>query len=189
MADDLKRVVVWRNMLLNGTDYCALWRIAEGWLFKGTVVGVLNDKRPMLANYAIYCDETWLTHRAQVERTIGNDVKALSLNVESRGVWRSSGRELREIHGCDDVDLAFTPATNTLPIRRLKLQVGSSESVVAAWVKFPDLTLQPLSQRYTRLARDTYRYESNTGFSAEIVVDDLGLVTAYPGGWECIAAL
>jgi len=36
---------------------------------------------------------------------------------------------------------------------------------------------------------DTYLYESNTGFSAEIVVDDLGLVTAYPGGWERIAAL
>ena len=69
------------------------------------------------------------------------------------------------------------------------LQVGSSESVIAAWVKFPELTIQPLSQRYTRLAKDTYRYESNTGFSAEIVVDDLGLVIAYPGGWERIAAL
>ena len=91
--------------------------------------------------------------------------------------------------GCHDVDLALTPATNTLPIRRLNLQVGSSESVVAAWVKFPDLTVQPLSQRYTRMTKDTYRYESNTGFSAEIVVDDLGLVASYPGGWERIASL
>jgi hypothetical protein len=40
-----------------------------------------------------------------------------------------------------------------------------------------------------RLAQNTYRYASNTGFSAEIVVDDLGLVTAYPGGWERIAML
>jgi hypothetical protein len=36
---------------------------------------------------------------------------------------------------------------------------------------------QPLSQRYTRLTNNSYRYESNTGFTAEIVVDDLGLVT------------
>ena len=76
----------------------------------------------------------------------------------------------------------MTPATNTLAIRRLNIQVGSSASIIAAWVKFPDLTVEPLSQRYTRLGKDTYRYARNTGFSSEIVVDDLGLVTAYPGG-------
>jgi hypothetical protein len=96
---------------------------------------------------------------------------------------------LRGVHGCNDVDLSVTPATNTLPIRRLDLPIGKSESVIAAWVKFPELAVQPLSQRYTRLAKNTYRYESETGFSAEIGVDDLGLVTAYPGDWERIAAL
>ncbi len=189
MVDDLKRVVVWKNLLFNGTDYCALWHTAEGWLLKGTGVGVLEDQRPMLVNYKIYCRENWLTHRVQVERTIGAEVRTLSLSVESRGVWHSSGQELRDVHGCDDIDLAVTPATNTLPIQRLKLQVGHRESVVAAWVKFPDLTVEPLSQRYTRLTKDTYRYESNTGFSAEIVVDDLALVTAYPGGWKRIGTL
>jgi uncharacterized protein len=189
MADDLKRVVVWKNLLLNGTDYCALWHTAEGWLLKGTVVGILQDRRPVLANYEIHCDENWLTHRVQVERTIGKDTKLLSLDVESRGVWRNSGQELPELRECRDVDLAVTPATNTLPIRRLDLRIGKSEPVTAAWVKFPDLTVQPLSQRYTRLTKDTYRYQSDTGFSAEIVVDDLGVVTTYPGGWERIAAL
>jgi uncharacterized protein len=143
----------------------------------------------MLASYEISCDENWLTHRVQVEFKIGSDAKALSLNVESRGVWRSSGQDLPTIHGCDDVDLALTPATNTLPVRRLNLRVGGSESITAAWVKLPELTVQPLSQRYTRLGNDTYRYESNTGFSAQIMVDDLGLVTTYPGGWERIGSL
>ena len=189
MTGDLKRVVVWKNLLLNGVDYCALWHTAEGLLLKGTVVGVLKDQQPMMASYEISCDENWLTHRVEIERTIGSDMKTLSLSVESRGVWRSTGQELREIQGCDDVDLAVTPATNTLAIRRLNLQVGSSASIIAAWVKFPDLTVQPLSQRYTRVAQNTYRYESNTGFSAEIVVDELGLVTAYPGGWERIGSL
>lgn len=189
MADDLKRVVVWKNLLLNGVDYCALWHTAEGWLLKGTVVGVLKDQRPILAKYEISCDENWLTHRVEVERTVGSDVKSLTLSVESRGVWRSSGQELPGVRGCDDVDLALTPATNTLPIRRLNIQVGSSESVIAAWIKFPELTVEPLSQRYTRLTKDTYRYKSNTGFSVEIVVDDLGLVSTYPGGWERTSTL
>jgi hypothetical protein len=91
MADDLKRAVVWKSLLIDGRDYCGLWRTAEGWLLKGSVVGVLKDQRPMLASYEIQCDENWLTHRVQVERTIGNDVKSLSLSVEKRGVWRSSG--------------------------------------------------------------------------------------------------
>jgi hypothetical protein len=189
MADDLKRVVVWNNLLIDGRDYCGLWHTAEGWLLKGTVVGVPKDQRPLLASYEIQCDENWLTHRVQVDRTLGNDVKTLSLSVEKRGVWRSTGQELPALAGCDDVDLAMTPATNTLAIRRLNLQVGSSASIIAAWVKFPELTVQPLSQRYTRVAQNTYRYESNSGFSAEIVVDDLGLVTDYPGGWERSAAL
>jgi hypothetical protein len=187
--DECKRVVVWKNKLLNGTDYCALWHTAEGWLLKGTVVGLIKEQLPMLANYEIYCDENWLTHRVRVERAIGSDVKTLLLTVESRGVWGSSGRELHEIRGCDDVDLAVTPATNTLPIRRLNLGVGSSKSVIAAWVKFPELEVQPLSQRYTQLAKGRYRYESDTGFSAEVVVDDLGLVIAYPGGWDRIGML
>jgi hypothetical protein len=188
MADQLECVVAWKNLLINGTDYCALWRTAESWLLKGTVVGVLNQT-PMLANYEVHCDENWLTHRVQVERTVGKDTKALILSVESGGLWRSSGQELSEVRRCLDVDLAVTPATNSLPIRRLDLGIGKSESVTAAWIKFPDLEIQPLSQRYTRIAKNIYRYESDSGFSAEIGVDDLGLVVTYPGGWERIAAL
>ena len=124
MQNDLKRVVVWKNLLLNGTDYCTLWHTPEGWLLKGTVLGVLEDRRPILATYEVHCDEQWHTHRVQVERTIGGDLKSLSLTVESRGIWRSSGRVLRELHGCVDADLALTPATNTLPIRRLDMSSG-----------------------------------------------------------------
>jgi hypothetical protein len=94
MADDLKRVVAWKSLLINGTDYCALWHTAEGWLLKGTVVGVLKDQRPMLADYVIHCDDNWLTHRVQVERTIGKDTKTLGLSMKSHGLWRSSAQEL-----------------------------------------------------------------------------------------------
>jgi uncharacterized protein len=189
MADELKRAVVWKSLLMNGTDYCSLWHTPEGWLLTGTVTGAINEQKPMLATYEIHCDESWLAHRVEVERTIGSEIRTLSLNVQSRGVWRSAGTELPAVNGCDDVDLSITPATNTLVIRRLNLEVGSSASVIAAWVKFPELTVQPLSQRYTRLAKSTYRYESNTGFSAEITVDDLGLVVSYPNVWERIAAI
>ena len=187
MADELKCVVAWKNLLINGADYCALWSTGEGWLLKGTVVGVLKERGPILANYAVHCDANWFTHRVEVNRMLGRDSKALSLTVESRGEWRNGSQQLPDLHGCHDVDLALTPATNTLPLRRLNMQIGHSQSVTAAWVKLPDLNVEPLAQRYTRLSRNVYRYESNTGFSAEITVDDFGLVTMYPGGWERIS--
>ena len=71
MADSLVRAVVWKNLLLDGADHCALWQTAEGWLLKGTVVGVLKDQRPMLSKYEVHCDGDWLTQRVLVERTIG----------------------------------------------------------------------------------------------------------------------
>jgi hypothetical protein len=93
--------------------------------------------------------------------------------------------DLEALHGLTDVDLGFSPVTNTLPIRRLDPAIGESVAVTAAWVRFPELTIEPLPQRYTRLAERRYRYESAGGaFVAEIEVDDLGLVTTYEGGWR-----
>ena len=37
---------------------------------------------------------------------------------------------------------------------------------------------------YTQLDPQRYRYESASGFSADLLVDDLGLVTWYSSGWE-----
>src|ERR1700693_1700161 len=78
----VERVVAWKNLPINGTDYCALWHTAEGWLLKGAVVGVLACQHPMLANYEVHCDENWLTQRVQVELTIGKETKTLNLSVE-----------------------------------------------------------------------------------------------------------
>jgi len=85
--------------------------------------------------------------------------------------------------GCIDVDLGCTPATNTLPIRRLEIPVGGEAGILAAWVRFPDLKVRPLPQRYRRLGPDRYEYSSNT-FRAELGVDGNGLVLDYAGAWE-----
>ena len=102
--------------------------------------------------------------------------------------WWLAGQEQKILRGCHDIDFGFTPATNTLPIRRLKLGVGRKAKVTAAWVQFPSLEIEPLPQCYTRLTEHCYWYESGDGaFVAEIEVDELGLVTHYSGGWKRIA--
>jgi len=37
-------------------------------------------------------------------------------------------------------DLGITPATNALPINRLRIPVGESRKMRAAWVQFPQFT-------------------------------------------------
>jgi hypothetical protein len=98
--------------------------------------------------------------------------------------------EVPEVDGCVDIDLNFSPSTNLLPIRRLRLDVGDEVSARAAWLRFPDFRLEPLDQSYRRDAGGVYRYESRAGkFVAELSVNEAGFVTGYPDLWviEAIA--
>jgi len=142
---------------------------------------------PALVRYTVACDAAWQTRTVVVDCAIGLRQRILRLTTAG-GKWDLDGQPRPDLNGCVDVDLGVTPATNTLPIRRLNLAVGESREVVAAWVRFPALELRLLAQRYTRLDERTYRYESDTGFSAELTVDDLRLVISYPQGWERVAA-
>ena len=112
--------------------------------------------------------------------------RALSQVAVEDGLWFADGLSIETITGCTDIDLEWSPSTNTLPIRRLPLAVGErSGPIVAAWVRFPSIELQPLSQEYQRTAGNRYRYVSNQGaFVAELAVDEEGLVTEYEGLWR-----
>jgi hypothetical protein len=179
------RAVGWRRVGEFGAECCALGREGTDWWLAGTAVATL-DGVPAAARYTVRCDAAWRTRAVAVTVSTGLSDRSLRLEVGDDGVWRRDGRPLPELDGCVDVDLGVTPATNTLPIRRLGLAVGAQAEVVAAWVRFPDLSISPLRQRYTRLDADRYRYESGDDadtFRSELEVDDLGLVQRYEGGW------
>jgi uncharacterized protein len=92
-----------------------------------------------------------------------------------------------ELAGALDVDLGFTPATNTQPIRRIGLEVGESASVRSAWLRFPELRLEPLEQTYTREAEQSFRYRAlvdGEPFIARLDTDAFGRVLRYEGLWE-----
>lgn len=155
---------------------------------RGTVA-IHEEDASTLLTYVIECDAAWHTRGLVIEITRQPDIPGqpthISAEADGAGTWTINGSERRDLRGCLDVDLGFTPSTNTLPIRRLDLAIGASADVIAAWVRFPELVVQPLRQRYTRIAPDRYHYESlESGFTAELATDDLGLVVDYPGGWR-----
>jgi hypothetical protein len=180
----VRRAVLWRRLDRAGAEYFALVQEGDGWRLEGTAV-VEADGRPIQAGYRVRCHPSWATATVDVALKVGGASLRLRLRVDDGSRWTANGRPLSEVEGCPDVDLGVSPSTNTLPIRRLGLAVGQAQEITATWVRFPELTVTPLRQRYTRLAEQRYLYESvDSGFSARLEVDDLGLVIDYEGIWE-----
>ena len=182
-SPSLLRSIIWRSLSWPGAEYAALLHVSTGFRFQGVVVAA-PDGQPLHLRYQIDCDDAWETREVQVQVVQGLTERRLHLRADEQRRWWRDDAEVEAIRGCVDVDLSLSPATNTLPIRRLALPAGGYADVTAAWVKFPDLDLQPLPQRYTRLGPATYRYESGTGYSTELEVDDQGMIVHYRGGWE-----
>jgi hypothetical protein len=135
-------------------------------------------------DYVIACDHEWLTQSAVVSGWVGTRVIDITLTRDASARWDLNGTACPAVAGCVDVDLNFSPSTNTLPIRRLQLAIGQTAAVRAAWLRFPTLELEPLEQTYARIAERVYRYESNGGsFVADVSVDAQGLVLDY-GEWS-----
>jgi uncharacterized protein len=177
---------MWRRLDLHGLEHFRLRYETAGPRLAGTVLVADQDgSGPLRLDYDIGCDTTWATRSAGITLMRGAATRRMSLAADAKGRWRIDGEEAEALRGCVDIDVSLTPSTNTLVIRRLALAVGESRDVTTAWVRLPQLVVEPLPQRYTRLAERRYRYESRGGsFVAELEVDDDGLVVSYPPLWE-----
>jgi hypothetical protein len=157
--------------------------IGESWTADGALVGVIDGWSVHLV-YRLVVASDGTTRALDLTETAGG--ASLSLRADGRGRWRdAAGVDIAELKGCIDVDIATTPLTNTLPIRRLQLAPGASAEITVAYVAAPELTVRPAIQRYTRLDEATYRYESGT-FAANVTVDEDQIVTDYAGIWQRI---
>jgi uncharacterized protein len=170
--------VAWRRSDEAATDeHCTLTLRDGGLSLVGTVLGAQGGL-PVRVEYRVLADGAGLTTAAHVRDLRGFEQRTIALERDPKGNWSVDGTVVKGLKGCTDVDLGCSPSTNTLPIRRLRLGIGASHKIQAAWVRFPDLTVVKAAQTYTRLDEFTYRYASGD-FTAELTVDDDGLVAAY----------
>ena len=169
-------------------EYLWLEERASEIVAEGTIV-MVEDNLPQRIVYAIRCAAAWTVRQVsmQVESTTG---ARLQLHSDGAGQWTNDqGQRLAALVGCIDVDIAATPFTNTLPIRRLALEPGESAEIKVAYITIPELSFSTAMQRYTCLEAQAqggrYRYESlSSGFTAEITVDAAGLVVDYAELWK-----
>jgi hypothetical protein len=198
----LPRTLLWRRVDELGTEHVVLADHA-GLHARGTMIGA--DPVPFTCRYEVYTDAAWATARfdatvegagfsrtTRLERAAGRWRVTASEQGDLGGALRAAGHPKAGFPGAEDqdrlaeaidVDLAYSPLTNTRPVRRLGLldaAEGTEHTVQAAWVLLPSLEVIPNTQTYTRLSGRTVRYTSGT-FTADLTLDDTGYVVHYPG--------
>ena len=176
--------IAWRRLDAPGEEHAELAAVSDGWRLSGNV-RVTHDGVPCRLEYVIHCDTSWRTLHAHIDAHVGATVAQLELARSAHEEWLVNGVAVPALHGCADVDLGFSPSTNLFPIRRLDLAIGACADVRAAWVRFPELTVEVLDQTYTRIGATRYLYESASGtFRRELTVNAEGFVLDYPGLWR-----
>ena len=169
------------------TGHVARWATWDGdgeetttilWENEGfTVSGELGREN---VQYVLRLSPTWQVRQFLLFRDL--EEPDLWLATDGSGRWgEMNGAHRTELDGCYDIDLACTPFTNTLPIRRRPLHEGHAAELPVVYVDPETLGVRPDLQRYTRISSHQWLFEQvETGFSAELEVDEFGLVLDYP---------
>ncbi|CAD6555979.1 putative glycolipid-binding domain-containing protein [Paraburkholderia metrosideri] len=173
------RELRWASEEGDGIEHLAFGPRENGFAVESALVGQ-REGNPYGLYYRLRCDEQWRTRYAWLKIVGGGE---LELHGDGEGHWRNGdGVVLSEIEGCIDIDIAATPFTNTLPIRRLQLAEGERKPISVAFISTPDLQVTRAEQAYSCIGLNReYRYEGIfRNFAANLTVDNDGLVIDYP---------
>jgi hypothetical protein len=153
-------------------EVCDLELSPDGLVASGTQLGA--DPHPYRASYELDARGDWITRRLRIEVP---GAGSLDLRHDGAGHW--DGRP--DLDGALDCDIAYSPLTNCMPIRRHALhERAGTFDYLMAWVSLPDLHVHLSPQRYEHLRPGLVRFSDDDGFVAELELDADGLVVAYP---------
>ena len=171
--------VLWVRQGNLGNDACRFAEAQGGYLIDGSAT-----------------DADWNVLRYRVRARKDGTTRRVRIGTKSRifvrravdDTWTLNGTAVPEVAGAQDVDFGFTPATMTLPIRRLKLGVGEEAQVLVARLDLESQRLTPLRLVYRRTDVNKYDCENmKTGTTAHLKVDSQGIVKDYQGHWKAQA--
>jgi hypothetical protein len=183
MVQPRERNILWRRLDATGLEHLRLLVDAKGSIADGLVISVESD-RAFRLQYQVRCDSEWRCRSAEIV-LLGSEADKLILTKQPEENWIANGRPVEGSINCVDVDISATPFTNTLPIRRLKLEAGQSSEISALYILVPALTVRVAKQTYRRMrqsrAEATYVYQGLDRQDYRVMVDADGLVTEYEG--------
>lgn len=182
------------NILWTGREYyslenCVVDDQENSAVISSTIIGSYDHKLYKV-EYHIRTNAGWQTVLLEITSQVSNKTQMIKLEGDGNGNWTYNGKAAEHFKDCIDVDIAVTPFTNTLPIRRLQLQQGQSQEINVIYCDLLNQVIKPVRQKYTRLSGNEYQYENiPNDFEATIRVDESGLVVDYPGLFVRTAAV
>jgi uncharacterized protein len=197
----VSRAVVWQGLDGWRAEYADVWLRDDRLVARGVQIGL--DPFPYEARYSLDTSPGYDTAHLSVNASGAGWSRHLDLRRDSAGAWDVSvgrsgevdlpdpGGNPAEFDGARDCDLQHCPLTNTPPVLRERMmEGGESLDLVMAWVALPELTVRRSDQRYEPIDERHVRYVSlDSDFTAELELDEDGLVVAYPGLAERVAKL
>src|SRR6266571_1279594 len=184
------RHVFWEPSSEAGLEHLRLELHHDRLVADGLILRQVRQDAPVRLWYRLRCDGSACVRGAQLRLWQEGAERRLDLQADGAGRWADgAGTVLTDLDGCIDLDIAATPFTNTLPIRRLGLRPGGAADVEVVYIAVPDLRVSRVRQRYSCLRAEkgcgVYLYENlQNGFRAELPVDADGLVLDYPEQWR-----
>ena len=132
------KAIEWTDWDGEGREHCVVWERGGAIHVEGMVRGE-GPAGLFAARYAIECDEAWRTRSLEVRSVTG---PRLHIVRDDDGNWtdRVLDRPLPSLWRIEDVALAMTPFTLTLPIRRLgmmAMEPGDADEPRCVRVPFP----------------------------------------------------
>jgi hypothetical protein len=187
-----------------------VWRGVEEWLAEAASIDLREDglsasgiqlgarPAPYRVDYRLDAGEGLVTRELEVTAVGEGWRRRLMLRHDGSGGWSADVEtdgnppggawdgELPDLSEALDIDIGFSPLTNSMPILRHRLHREGSREFVMAWVSIPDVRVRASKQRYEHVRADdagsTVRFlELDGDFNAELELDEDGLLVFYPG--------
>ena len=167
--------VLWVRQDGQGNDACRFADAEGGYLIDGSS----TDASWNILRYRIRARDDGTTRRARIGAK-----SRIFIRRAADDTWTLNGTPMPAVTGAKDVHLDFTPATFTLPIRRLKLAVGDESELLVASLDPDAEQLIPRHLVLRRRANDIYEsLEKESGTVSKLTVDRHGIVRIQAGRW------
>jgi uncharacterized protein len=162
----------WHRWEHDGDETLTLRWENEGW----TATGELGHEA---VTYVVRMSATWQVRQFLLFRDLPEP--DLWLGTDGSGRWgEMNGAHRPDIDGCVDIHLGCTPFTNTLPIRRLQLDIGDAADLNVATIDVDTLGVVKIAHRYQRMSHRGWQHTDHSGTTTDFDVDEFGLVVDVP---------
>jgi uncharacterized protein len=188
------RLLVWSGVEEWLAESAAVELAGDGLRAAGTQLGA--EPVPFRVDYRLEAPD-FVTRELELTATAEGWRRHLLLRRDGEGAWSAEVEHDGDVPGgpwdgslpdlseARDIDIENSPLTNTMPILRHGLRSGGEGDFLMAFVTMPGLRVEASRQRYEHVrmtdAGSVVRYLSRDGgFTAELELDEDGLVELYP---------